>query len=71
MGGESRVADYNRITLLDLKKEAFDGGISEMYLEPTLLQPMSEYKTGIVGKYSFIGHGYSYDWNICYYKKPR
>jgi hypothetical protein len=60
-GGTGVVADYYKIELKD-GKDVFD----TMYLEKTLLEPKSD-KSGIIGQYTFAGHGYAYDWNICYY----
>lgn len=38
--------------------------IETIYLEPSLLSQTSA--DGIIGKFVFPGHGYGYDWNLCY-----
>lgn len=42
--------------------------IHTMYFDQSLLKGMPE-APGVVGKFTFTGHGYSYDWNICYNAK--
>ncbi|WP_413558087.1 hypothetical protein [Bdellovibrio sp. HCB209] len=38
--------------------------IGRIYLEPALLGEASS--GGVIGKFVFPGHGYGYDWNLCY-----
>lgn len=42
--------------------------IGPIYLEKTLLgkaKPKPKQK-GVIGKFAFSGHGFGYDWNLCY-----
>jgi hypothetical protein len=64
--GSGAVAGY--YALSRKKMTGYGEGLDTLYLEPALLLPKSQ-NAGVVGKYTFTGHGYSYDWNICYYKK--
>ena len=41
--------------------------IQQIYFTKSLFQATPG--AGIVGKFAFPGHGYSYDWNICYNEK--
>ncbi|MBS1958348.1 MAG: hypothetical protein JST80_02650 [Bdellovibrionales bacterium] len=39
--------------------------ITTIYFDQALVKGNPE-STGVVGQFTFTGHGYSYDWNICY-----
>ncbi len=40
--------------------------IYTLFIDPFLINNTDFSKKGIIGKFTFKGHGYSYDWNICY-----
>lgn len=62
--GKSKVAGYN---VADVTRRSPLQSIDRLYIEPSLLNANPPAR-GIVGKFSFSGHGYSYDWNVCYAK---
>lgn len=43
--------------------------ISVMYFDQALISNTDAHKKGIIGKFTFTGQGYSYDWSICYNSK--
>jgi len=68
-GGSGKLAPYRVLTLQRLNhrnRGNYDGGIRTMYLQPELLRGGTTLRNGGRGGfYAFVGHGYSYDWNIC------
>jgi len=40
--------------------------LDPIYFQRQLINNKNFEKRGIVGKFVFSGHGYSYDWNVCY-----
>lgn len=70
-GGNGATKDMY-IGELDYEKSDFpDEPIGRIFLEKSLVDNEIFSKEGFVGKLAFLGHGYSYDWNLCYNKKQK
>jgi hypothetical protein len=61
-GGQSKIKGY-KIALLE-NVVLGTNPIDKIYLEPILFNSNSQ--EGMVGKFTFSGQSYLYDWNVCY-----
>ena len=68
-GGNSRVKDMIRGELV-FGDHPFPGDtIDNMYFDQALISTTDRIRRGIIGKLTFTGQGFNYDWNICYNSK--
>lgn len=63
-GGTGRLKGLVTGRIKTLKEGHYD--IDPVFFQRSLINNKNFEKKGIVGKFVFSGHGYSYDWNVCY-----
>jgi hypothetical protein len=65
MGGNGQVQGMYATSLQDNSPINFPGdSIDTIYFDKAIIE--GKVNSGIVGKFAFTGHGYSWDWNVCY-----
>jgi hypothetical protein len=64
-GGNGALKGMAIGTLVDAHSYPGDA-ISKIHFDAELFSVPSR-RSGIIGKFAFPGHGFSYDWNLCYY----
>ncbi len=66
MGGNGSLKGMVIGSLVDNRSYSGDS-IDTIHFSPSLFENTPA--SGVVGKFAFPGHGYSYDWNVCYNTK--
>jgi hypothetical protein len=64
--GKGSLAGMVSSSLLAGKKGYPGDEINTIHFDQALVSNTSSTEEGLVGKFTFPGHGYSYDWNLCY-----